>query len=33
MHAEGFDMGDKLGNGSEDSVYVYVYKKGRNTIE
>lgn len=27
MHAEGFDTGKQLGNGQEDSIYVYVYKK------
>ena len=27
MHDEGFDTGKQLGNGKEDSVYVYVYKK------
>ena len=33
MHEQGFDTGDQLGNGQEDSVYVYVYKKGKNTVE
>ena len=27
MHDEGFDTGKQLGNGQEDSIYVYVYKK------
>lgn len=27
MHDEGFDTGKQLGNGQEDSKYVYVYKK------
>ena len=27
MHNEGFDTGKQLGNGKENSVYVYVYKK------
>lgn len=33
MHEEGFDTGDQLGNGSSDSVYVYVYRKTSNTFE
>lgn len=33
MHAEGFDTGKQLGNASNDSKFVYVYKKGLNTIE
>ena len=33
MHAEGFDTGEQLGHGREDSTYVYVYKKNANTIE
>lgn len=27
MHDEGFDTGKQIGNGQEDSIYVYVYKK------
>ena len=27
MHNEGFDTGKQLGNGNEDSVYCYLYKK------
>lgn len=27
MHDEGFDTGKQLGNGQDDSIYVYVYKK------
>lgn len=33
MHKEGFDTGEQLGHGREDSIYVYVYRKTRNTIE
>lgn len=33
MNEEGFDTGDQLGNGREDSVYVYVYKKNKDTEE
>ena len=33
MHEEGFDTGKQLGNGQEDSVYVYVYKKDKDTKE
>lgn len=35
MHEEGFDTGGQLGigNGREDSVYVYVYKKSKDTEE
>lgn len=27
MHNEGYDTGKQLGNGKEDSVYCYLYKK------
>lgn len=27
MHDEGYDTGRQLGNGNEDSVYCYLYKK------
>lgn len=27
LHDEGFDTGEQIGNGQEDSVYVYIYKK------
>lgn len=27
MREEGYDTGEKLGNGTEDSVYCYLYKK------
>ncbi len=33
MYQEGFCTGKQLGNAGEDSVYVYVYKKGPNTVE
>ena len=33
MHEEGFDTGEQLGHGQEDSIYVYVYKKNVNTKE
>ena len=31
MHQEGFNTGKQLGNASDDSVYVYVYKIGPGT--
>lgn len=33
MHQEGFCTGKQLGNAGDDSVYVYVYKIGSNTVE
>ena len=33
MHEEGFDTGEQLGHGQEDSVYVYIYKKNVGTKE
>lgn len=27
MHSEGYDTGKQLGNGTNDSVYCYLYKK------
>lgn len=33
MHEEGFDTGEQLGNGQPDSLYVYVYKKDKDTVE
>ena len=33
MHKEGFDTGGQLGNAGDDSKFVYVYKKGPDTIE
>lgn len=27
MHDEGYDTGGKLGNGKEDSIFCYLYKK------
>lgn len=27
MHEEGYDTGKRLGNGEEDSIYCYLYKK------
>lgn len=27
MHDEGYDTGEKLGNGAEDTIYCYLYKK------
>lgn len=33
MHNVGFNTGKQLGNASDDSVYVYVYKIGPNTVE
>lgn len=33
MHDEGFSTGSQLGNAGDDSVYVYVYKTGHNTVE
>ena len=33
MHQEGFFTGKQLGNASDNSLFVYVYKMGPNTIE
>lgn len=33
MDRNHFDCGDQLGNGNEDSVIVYLYRKTPNTIE
>lgn len=33
LNNEGYDTGDKLGNGTDDSVYVYIYRKTRATVE
>lgn len=33
MDSNHFDCGDQLGNGDEDSVFVYLYRKTSNTIE
>lgn len=33
LHEEGYDTGDKLGNGTDDTKIVYMYRKGSNTIE
>lgn len=33
MHEEGFYTGEQLGNAGDDSVYVYVYKMGPDTVE
>ena len=27
LHDEGYDTGAQVGNGQEDSIYVYIYKK------
>lgn len=27
LHEQGYDTGDKVGNGQENSVYVYMYRK------
>lgn len=27
LHDAGFDTGEQVGNGTEDSVYIYMYKK------
>ncbi len=31
LHELGYDTGEQLGNGAEDSVYVYMYKMRPNT--
>lgn len=33
LHNAGYDTGDKLGNGSDDSIYVYMYRKHSFTKE
>lgn len=33
MKAEGYDTGDQIGNGTEDSVFVYLYKKEKNVTK
>lgn len=34
LHAQGYDTGDKVGNGQENSIYVYMYRKIKGvTIE
>ncbi len=31
LHNTGFDTGEQLGNGTEDSIYVYMYRKNNQT--
>ncbi len=33
LQEEGYDTGDTLGNGTDDTIIVYMYRKGSNTIE
>lgn len=33
LHNAGFDTGKQLGNGTENSIYVYMYRKNQNTKE
>mgnify|MGYP006916106051 CR=1 FL=1 len=33
MHQEGFYTGEQLGNAGDNSVFVYVYKMGPDTVE
>lgn len=33
LHDEGYDTGDQVGNGSDDSIYVYMYRKHSFTKE
>lgn len=33
LHKKGFDTGGQLGNGKDDTKYVYIYVKSENTIE
>ena len=33
LHNAGFDAGKQLGNGTEDSIYVYMYRKSQYTKE
>ena len=33
LHNEGYDTGAQVGHGSEDSKIVYMYRKGRNTVQ
>lgn len=32
LHDMGFDTGKQLGNGSDDSVFVYIYRKDNNSV-
>lgn len=33
LHNAGFDTGKQLGNGTENSIYVYMYRKNQSTKE
>lgn len=33
LHDEGYDTGDKVGNGTDESIYVYIYRKTQTTVE
>lgn len=33
MHAEGYDTEKQLGNGNEDSIFCYLYKKIKNVTK
>ena len=33
LHDEGYDTGDQVGNGTDESVYVYIYRKTPATVE
>lgn len=33
FHNAGFDTGKQLSNGTENSIYVYMYRKNQNTKE
>lgn len=33
LHDMGFDTGKQLGNGGDDSVFVYIYRKNNNTVQ
>lgn len=33
LHDEGYDTGKQLGNGDNDSIYVYIYRKSICTVE
>ena len=33
LHNEGYDTGAQVGHGMEDSKIVYMYRKGRNTVQ
>ena len=33
LHDEGYDTRDQVGNGTDESIYVYIYRKTPTTVE